>query len=81
MTEKKAEKEKDRAIDIQCPVCGFYCFGIGGHGCIDKPKLVEIEEDEEEKEERKDEHDPEFFIVWILLLIFSFIMLLALWRS
>ena len=23
--------------DIQCPVCGYYCLGKGGHGCIDKP--------------------------------------------
>ena len=27
--------------DIQCPVCGYYCLGNGGYGCIDKPKLVE----------------------------------------
>jgi len=20
-----------------CPVCGYYCLGKGGHGCIDKP--------------------------------------------
>lgn len=26
--------------DIQCPVCGYYCLGKGGHGCIDKPFLV-----------------------------------------
>lgn len=25
--------------DIQCPVCGYYCLGKGGHGCIDKPAL------------------------------------------
>ena len=23
-----------------CPVCGYYCAGKGGHGCIDKPKLM-----------------------------------------
>jgi hypothetical protein len=23
----------------QCPVCGYYCLGKGGNGCIDKPTL------------------------------------------
>jgi hypothetical protein len=27
--------------DIHCPVCGYYCLGRGGMGCIDKPFLVE----------------------------------------
>jgi len=22
-----------------CPVCGYYCLGKGGFGCIDKPTL------------------------------------------
>lgn len=22
-----------------CPKCGYYCFGEGGDGCIDKPRL------------------------------------------
>jgi len=26
--------------EAQCPVCGYYCLGKGGHGCIDKPGLV-----------------------------------------
>ena len=26
--------------DAQCPVCGYYCLGKGGYGCIDKPSLV-----------------------------------------
>lgn len=25
--------------DIQCPVCGYYCLGNGGIGCIDKPGM------------------------------------------
>ena len=25
-----------------CPVCGYYCLGNGGYGCIDKPNLVTI---------------------------------------
>jgi hypothetical protein len=25
--------------NIQCPVCGYYCVGKGGHGCINKPEL------------------------------------------
>ena len=24
---------------IYCPVCGYYCTGKGGKGCIDKPTL------------------------------------------
>lgn len=26
--------------DTQCPVCGYYCLGKGGHGCINKPELL-----------------------------------------
>lgn|SRR3990167_1899296 len=26
----------------QCPVCGYYCLGNGGFGCIDKPTLCRI---------------------------------------
>ena len=29
--------------NIQCPVCGYYCLGKGGHGCIDKPTLCGYE--------------------------------------
>lgn len=28
--------------EIQCPVCGYYCLGKGGVGCIDKPNLGKI---------------------------------------
>lgn len=24
-----------------CPVCGCYCLGRGGHGCIDKPSMLQ----------------------------------------
>lgn len=27
--------------DIICPVCGYYCLGKGGQGCIDKPVIVD----------------------------------------
>ena len=33
MSETKPEDE-------QCPVCGYYCLGNGGIGCIDKPTYV-----------------------------------------
>ncbi|HUS88157.1 MAG TPA: hypothetical protein VMW91_02110 [Desulfosporosinus sp.] len=26
--------------ELHCPVCGYYCLGKGGMGCIDKPSLV-----------------------------------------
>ena len=31
--------EKYKNTQIQCPVCGFYCIGKGGFGCIDKPSF------------------------------------------
>ncbi|SRR6266496_3076598 len=34
------------ASEIQCPVHGYYCLGDDTKGCIDKPKLVEIERQE-----------------------------------
>ena len=34
------------AKDIFCPVCGYYCLGKGGHGCIHKPSLVAEEDDQ-----------------------------------
>lgn len=33
-------KDEEKMEDIYCPVCGYYCSGKGGHGCIDKPNLV-----------------------------------------
>lgn len=38
--EPGVEKYDDMS-DEQCPVCGYYCLGKGGIGCIDKPGLVE----------------------------------------
>lgn len=26
--------------NLTCPVCGYYCLGKGGAGCIDKPTLL-----------------------------------------
>jgi hypothetical protein len=33
------EQETADACEAHCPVCGYYCLGNGGHGCIDKPAL------------------------------------------
>lgn len=30
------------AEDENCPVCGYYCIGNGGFGCIDKPEILAI---------------------------------------
>ena len=30
---------ESKSSDIVCPVCGFYCLGNGGIGCIDKPGM------------------------------------------
>ena len=35
------------AEDLQCPVCGYYCLGNGGNGCIDKPSMVEAKKSED----------------------------------
>ena len=29
--------ELDKWEKVLCPVCGYYCLGKGGFGCIDKP--------------------------------------------
>ena len=39
---RKAPIEKRTGADISCPVCGYYCLGKGGIGCVDKPSLVEL---------------------------------------
>ena len=31
---------KSDTKNVQCPVCGYYCLGRGGYGCIDKPSIV-----------------------------------------
>lgn len=28
---------------FSCPVCGYYCLGDGGHGCIDKPSMCDLD--------------------------------------
>lgn len=33
---KAPPKPTDSAADIYCPVCGYYCLGEGGFGCVDK---------------------------------------------
>jgi hypothetical protein len=38
MTEREAMQ---MALDVHCPVCGFYCLGKGGVSCIDKPTLTQ----------------------------------------
>lgn len=36
----KLTTERNTYFDeIDCPVCGYYCLGKGGSGCIDKPTL------------------------------------------
>lgn len=52
MTKEMTLKE---AKNTQCPVCGYYCLGKGGKGCIDKPGLVFIMELAGEKHKEKAE--------------------------
>jgi hypothetical protein len=35
------ELNNDKPENFICPVCGFYCLGNGGVGCIDKPSMIE----------------------------------------
>ncbi len=35
-----------KAEDLTCPVCGYYCLGKGGVGCIDKLKKYQEESNE-----------------------------------
>ncbi len=39
--EKRTTRKSIKPEDIQCPVCGYYCLGKGGYGCIDKPSLLD----------------------------------------
>ncbi len=41
--EKRTTRKPIKSEDIQCPVCGYYCLGKGGYGCIDKPSLLDIQ--------------------------------------
>ena len=36
---KLFKNNENSADNIQCPVCGYYCLGKGGHGCIHKPDI------------------------------------------
>lgn len=54
LDETKVQKEKWICLDCgihkvlfeieneQCPVCGYYCIGKGGYGCIDKKSMYEL---------------------------------------
>lgn len=43
------QESRDTSYDNeQCPVCGFYCLGKGGHGCIDKPSLAGLSVDDKQ---------------------------------
>lgn len=35
--------------EIQCPVCGYYCLGNGGRGCIDKPAMMGVKKEDPQK--------------------------------
>ena len=61
--------------DIICPVCGYYCLGRGGFGCIDKPWFVK---NKVNPNPRKPKHRGSFDAgTAILLVIFGLIM--AIW--
>ena len=44
-----SKKYYEQPEDIQCPVCGHYCLGKGGVGCIDKPSLQTTKRVKEQK--------------------------------
>lgn len=37
-----SDRNSARYADESCPVCGYYCLGKGGNGCIDKPSGIDI---------------------------------------
>lgn len=37
---QQAGEPTSEIVDSQCPVCGYYCLGNGGVGCIDKPAML-----------------------------------------
>lgn len=41
VTNNYLEDELKEIENLSCPVCGYYCLGNGGHGCIDKKSLYE----------------------------------------
>jgi len=41
--EHKKHSKIRKIEDAQCPVCGYYCLGNGGKGCIDKKSMFENE--------------------------------------
>ena len=41
---KSSSSRNSESADIQCPVCGYYCLGHGGIGCIDKPTIFAEDE-------------------------------------
>lgn len=59
-------EDRLREEDQHCPVCGYYCLGRGGYGCIDKPSMIKntratdplMEEMAEALEELEDMFDP-----------------------
>jgi len=40
--QKRTTRKPINYDDIICPVCGKYCLGKGGYGCIDKPNLFKL---------------------------------------
>ena len=36
--------EVQSSDEIICPVCGYFCLGEGGQGCIDKPSLCDFDD-------------------------------------
>ena len=50
-----AQTVRDTSFDDeQCPVCGFYCAGKGGKGCIDKPRPTGLKADDAAVDRQKD---------------------------
>lgn len=41
-TKREKDSPLQQAMDMQCPVCGYYCLGKGGRGCIDKVGMVDL---------------------------------------
>lgn len=42
--EEEGAKKGMLKDDIVCPICGYFCFGNGGVGCIDKPSMYKVKD-------------------------------------
>lgn len=63
---RKPDMKKKDYSEEQCPVCGYYCIGKGGFGCIDKPSLVDFIKIDKSDSKKEKECKHEWFLAKVL---------------